>query len=349
MGRLTLADVNRDRYTPGRSLLLFLTDRCPVGCGHCSVDSRRDSPTITDYDLFGRLLDGICEDPALRLVGISGGEPFVERRGLTLAMRRLSAAGKDIALYTSGVWARSGPQPPWITEILPLASCLFLSTDAFHAAAIDDERWVAAARAIGDAGVPIFVQVLDRTEQVAEAQRMLTSAFGDGWPAYAELSFIEPLAYGRGESLFAPPPTQDATSIGPCALLAAPVVRYDGSIAVCCNEAVIMGRGPDRLRRTAGSAEEVGETLATMRQDGLLTAIATVGAGAVTAHPAYASLAGTRVRGICDLCWRLQEATSEPLGDRSDRILTVLPLLVGPSTRDGGPGRARNPIPQGAP
>jgi hypothetical protein len=47
----------------------------------------------------------------------------------------------------------------------------------------------------------------------------------------------------------------------------------------------------------------------------------------VTAHPAYEHLASTPVRGICDLCWRLQEATQAPLGDRGDRVLALLPML----------------------
>lgn len=334
MGKLRIDDVLRDRFTPGRSVLLFLTDRCPVGCGHCSVDSRRDSPTIVDFDVFGEMLDGICADPALRLVGISGGEPFVERRGLTMAMRRLSAAGKDICLYTSGVWARAGDQPAWIREILPLASCLFLSTDGFHANAVDESRFVAAARAIGAAGVPVIVQVLNRPAEVDEATRLLTAAFGPGWSEFADLSFIEPLPYGRGESVFARPPEQRGASVGACTLLAAPVVRYDGRVSACCNEPVIMGRGPERLRRSATSAAELADALDAVREDALLGAIATAGAGAVTAHPTYRELAETKVRGICDLCWRLQEATAAPLGDRGDRVLTLLPIFVPAPTRE---------------
>lgn len=324
--RLRVEQVRRDRFAPGRSILLFITDRCPVGCGHCSVDSRPDSPKIRDFALFERLVDGICADPHRRLVGISGGEPFVERRGLTLAMRRLAAADKDIVVYTSGVWARAGRQPQWIVELLPLASCVFLSTDAYHASQIDDERYTAAARAIADAGVPIVVQVIDIPEQVAAARRLLVRAFGPDWPRYADLSPTAPLSHGRGADLFAPPPLQPGATVGRCALLTAPVVRYDGELVVCCNEAVIMGRGPRRLRRTVHDAAELHRALADLERDALLGAIGTVGAGSVTALPEYADLADQPVRGVCDLCWRLQEATPRPLGDRGNRLLTVLPL-----------------------
>jgi organic radical activating enzyme len=335
MQRLRVEDLLRDRFTAGMSVLLFITDRCPVGCAHCSVDSRRDSATITDYVLFEQLIKAICVDKSLRLVGISGGEPFVERRGLTLAMRQLSAAGKNIALYTSGVWARVGDQPAWIREILPMASCVLLSTDGFHAQTVDVARFVAAAQAIHAAGVPVIVQVLNRPEEVGEAKQLLTAAFGAGWAEFADLSYIEPLSYGRGETVFARPPEQPAASVGACSLLAAPVVRYDGKVTACCNEPLIMGRGPERLRRTVTSGAGLAAALDAARGDALLGAIATVGAGAVTAHPAYAHLGATQVRGICDLCWRLQDATSAPLGDRSDQVLMLLPLLAVPTTREG--------------
>jgi hypothetical protein len=328
MRRLRIDEVMRERFTPGKAILLFITDRCPVGCGHCSVDSRRDSPQIRDFALFERLVDGICGDPDRHLVGISGGEPFVERRGLTLAMTKLAAAGKDIVLYTSGVWARAGNQPQWIVDLLPLASCVFLSTDAFHSRTVDDERFAAAARAIAAADVPVIVQVLNVPDQVEAATRALTRAFGVGWAEFVDLSYIEPLPYGRGVGVFARPPAQAGETVGACSLLAAPVVRYDGRSSACCNEPVIMGRGPDRLRRTVRDAAELARALDDMTGDALLQAIATAGAGAVTALPGYTHLAQQQVHGVCDLCWRLQEDTPVPLGDRSNRVLTLLPLVT---------------------
>src|SRR5438309_11102932 len=101
--RLLWREIEEIRRTRGRSTLLFITDRCPVGCAHCSVDSRADSPSITDFELFEQIVDAICARPEVRVVGISGGEPFVERRGLTVAAHKVVDAGKDLVLYTSGV------------------------------------------------------------------------------------------------------------------------------------------------------------------------------------------------------------------------------------------------------
>ncbi len=114
--RLTHDDVEAARHARGRSTLLFITDRCPVGCAHCSVDSRLDSPRITDWALFGQIVDYLCDEPALEVVGISGGEPFVERRGLELLSARLEEAGKSQVVYTSGVWAAADQAPGWVSR-----------------------------------------------------------------------------------------------------------------------------------------------------------------------------------------------------------------------------------------
>jgi pyruvate-formate lyase-activating enzyme len=332
MRRLTLAEVERRRGTPGQSLLLFITDRCPVGCAHCSVDSRRDSATITDFARFEAIVAGICAQPRLSLVGISGGEPFVERRGLTLAVDRLVAAGKELALYTSGVWATPAV-PGWVREVIRPAACVFLSTDAFHAASVAEERFVRAARTIAEEGVWLIVQVLRLPEMVARAERLLRAALGAGYQERAELSLISPLPYGRGAAVFAARERRPGASFGACNSLAAPVVRYDGIVTACCNERVITGHGPERLRRRCASAEELAAGLADLRADPLLGVIGGPGGGALTQHPRFADLAERRFSSICELCWASQQraCTAE---DHPDRLLAAMALL-GRETREG--------------
>ncbi len=133
--RLTLADTVALRATPGATLALFLTDRCPVGCGHCSVSSKVDSPTISDWPLFTGIIDAIAALPSLQAVAITGGEPFAERRGLIHAVQRLAGAGKAVVLFTSGHWARP-TTPAWIADVLALTSTVYLSTDTFHSSGL---------------------------------------------------------------------------------------------------------------------------------------------------------------------------------------------------------------------
>jgi len=326
MSRLTLAEVDQIRNTPGRSVLLFLTDRCPVGCAHCSVDSRPDSPTIRDYQRFSEILDGLCAQPNLTTIGISGGEPFVERRGLTLAAERLVGAGKQLVLYTSGIWATIEP-PTWAREVVRQASCVFLSTDAFHAPSIGDERFARAARTIVDEGVWLIVQVIDRPEMVREAERLLQLAFGSPWRAWAELSLTPALPYGRGESVFHRTSTQPGQQFGRCGALAAPVVRYDGVVTACCNEQIIARLGPDRLRQQVSTGDELGAALARFDQDPVLKVIGRVGAGVLTHQEPFAQLASQEFSSICELCWRMQER-AQPVGEPSNPATVALASLA---------------------
>jgi hypothetical protein len=306
---LTFHEIERIRRQAGASVLLFITDRCPVGCAHCSVNSRRDSPTIHDYAEFRSLVTSLCDMPALKMVGISGGEPFTERRGLSYAVDRLAAAGINIVVYTSGIWGRSERTPSWIRKVLRSVSCVFLSTDAFHGARIDERTFVAAARGIVDEASPLVVQVLDRREMVDRAHHLLDVAFGEEWGDFAEVNVVPPLPYGRGASQFTRARPVAARTFGPCALVRAPVARYDGTVSACCNERVIMGLGPDRLRRQA-EAGDVDAALAELRSDHLLRLIGTVGPGALTGLAEFSDLESEQFSSICDLCWQIVDRGS---------------------------------------
>ncbi|WP_433890223.1 hypothetical protein [Streptomyces sp. CA-111067] len=157
---LTLDEIDAARRQRGRAALLYVTDRCPVGCAHCSVDARPLGGRITDWPRYERVLDLLCAEPALEVVGISGGEPFTERRGLTLAARRLTEAGKLIVPYTSGNWAAAPPPAgSWPREILRASACLILSTDAYHATRLPPQSFINAARTAAEEGTWIAVQV----------------------------------------------------------------------------------------------------------------------------------------------------------------------------------------------
>ncbi|MEA2191708.1 MAG: hypothetical protein QOI73_1829 [Solirubrobacteraceae bacterium] len=323
--RLTHSAIDEIRRTPGRSTLLFITDRCPVGCAHCSVDSRRDSPTITDFALFGEIVDWICGEPGIGVVGISGGEPFVERRGLQLASRRFAEAGKRQVVYTSGVWASAARPPVWIGEVLGRCSCVYLSTDAFHARRLADERYVRAARAIAAAGSWIVVQVLGIGRMREHAEALLHEAFGDGWREHAEIALTMPVTNGRGASVFVHGEKTAGHAFGPCSLATSPVLRYDGLVTGCCNESAIMDAGPQRLRRRAGSAQELAEAVAGFRADPLLEAIGGAGLGVLTRLPRFADLAEQRFGHNCELCWKMLERS--PDRTRPEPLLEAINAL----------------------
>ncbi|MFI6318903.1 radical SAM protein [Nonomuraea sp. NPDC050556] len=294
MRRLRLADIDRLRRTPGRTALLYVTDRCPVGCAHCSVAARPDSPRITDYALFAEVLGGLVHEPSLEAVAISGGEPFAERRGLVMAVEALTAAGKDVVILSSGAW----PSARWVTGVLELTSTVILSTDTFHRATVDLARFRRAVAQARAAGCHVIVQVLSEAPDIPGV----------------EVNMITPLRAGRGRDVFGATRRYGVAELGPCALTASPTVRYDGVVTGCCNESVITGGGPRALRRTATTAEEVRAALTAFRTDPLLRAMGTVQPSDLVR---LAPTADARYTDICGLCWRLHR-------DGDNHLITAL-------------------------
>ncbi len=194
-----------------------------------------------------------------------------------------------------------------------------------------DKRYVHAARAIADAGAWIVVQVLALDGMVERAELLLTEAFGDDLESHAEIRPIRPLDHGRGSTVFEQArPKHHGADFGPCPLVTAPMIRYDGRVTACCNESVIMNRGPARLREQATSRAEVAAAMRGFHQDPLLTVIGEVGLGALTALPRFSDLADQPFRDQCQLCWRL--LAREPDRPAGDPLSAALQLVVGGSS-----------------
>ncbi|MGN9844161.1 hypothetical protein ACTMTI_39150 [Nonomuraea sp. H19] len=317
---LTYECIEAARRRRWASALLYLTDRCPVGCAHCSVDARPDGPRISDWPLFEQVVSVLCSVESFEIVGISGGEPFAERRGLAFATQELVEAGKSVVLYTSGYW---GDPAPWVRRVLGRSSCVVLGTDAFHAARLAGDRVLSAIKAIADAGCWLVLQTIGAEH---EAESLLARALGASWRDHAEIHVTGLLPVGRARGLRAVLPARAGRTFGPCTVADAPVVRYDGRVSACCNETVITGGGPASLRRHARDAAGLRATLDSFKADPLLGFISTHGPGPLT-H--LAGLEDREFRHICQVCWRLMGR----LGENRGGSITALALLTGESAR----------------
>ena len=306
MTRINAEVLDRIRRTPDGSVLLFLTDRCPVGCAHCSVDSTPDGGTVTDYDHLREIVTALAERPDLQNVGISGGEPFSERRGMTVAMDVLGPSDKTIALYTSGIWAGPGGRTTaWHRSILEMVDTVILSTDAFHAARIRENGFRDALTALAATDAWIIVQAIATAKTTAMARTALEEVLGAGWRDRAEIREIPFMPYGRGAAFgLKPRHLGTADELGRCTVADSPVVRYTGSVIACCNEEVQMGRGPDNLRSHARTAADVDTALDRFRDDDQLRLIADLGAGEVARRAGLPE--DRRYGSICELCWEVR-------------------------------------------
>lgn len=325
--RLTLAEIEGKRSTPGASALLFITDRCPVECEHCSVASLRTSPSIRDYDDFGALLGQLTVVEGLEMIGISGGEPFAERRGLEMAFGVL-APGHDLVVYTSGYWAKGRSAPSWVGRILARSASVFLSPDAFHARRLGDDVQVRAVQAVLDSGAPLVLQLVDEPGARDRAGILLQQA-GATDACDVEVNLVPRLAYGRSAALLIDKPRLAAERLPRCGATASPVVRYDRTMTACCNEGVIMGGGPARLRRQVdGRVDAVGEAMRGFQSDSWIAAMASVGPAGIAEHPRFRTAGQASFRDTCDFCWRMQQDADEDVLSH-DRLLAILAHVGG--------------------
>jgi hypothetical protein len=320
--RLTLAGIEAARAVRGRAALLYLTDRCPVGCAHCSVDALPLGPRTAGAERFEQVLDLLCAEPAPAVVGISGGEPFLERAALTRAVRRLTGAGKLVVPYSSGYWGRTGAPPSWVREVLRLSSCLVLGADAYHAARLPAGTLANAVRAAVEEGTRVVCQVLEGDAELRAAEEVLRQALGDGWEGYAEIGPVPLLPYGRAAGLLPDGVARPLSGAGRCAVAGTPVVGYDGRVSACCNEVVAAGRGPAALRHRSTDPA----VLSRLAADPYLTVLGALGASALTALPRLHDLATEPVTGLCDLCWRITARGT----DHPD--IRALALVAGPGS-----------------
>jgi organic radical activating enzyme len=323
--RLNVRAIEALRRERGRLVTLVVTDRCPVGCGHCNVDSRADGETIEDFARYDEILAALAVETEIEVVAVTGGEPFVERQGLALATRRLTAAGKQVAVYTSGMWAAHARVPGWIHDVLARCECVVLSTDRFHADAVGPETLIRAAREVIAAEAWLIVQVLDEGDAHKQAAELLNQAFGGRWDQHAEIAVVEPLRQGRGLGCFRPRERVVGHSFGACPQLATPTIRYDGVLVACANETVGLGLGPERLRQRFASADQLRAGLARLRSDPLVRVLAEAGFSTLVRHPKLRELGQERYEDRCGLCWK---ALAELGPDRAGRVDPDLDALA---------------------
>ena len=122
LGWQEIEDIRNER---GRSTLLFITDRCPVGCAHCSVDSRRDSPTITDFELFGEIVEWLARSRTTT----SSASPAASRSSSAAGCRSPRGGSPRRASGSSSTRAASGRSGPTRRRGSP--TCSIAATTVF--------------------------------------------------------------------------------------------------------------------------------------------------------------------------------------------------------------------------
>jgi hypothetical protein len=328
--RFRQADFEARRWTPGAMMGIVLTDRCPVGCAHCSVSALMDDAGPEVNPDFAAQVRELAELPGCEVVFITGGDPFVHLDELVAAVTALTDAGKRVVVHTSGYWGDDDAVVARAATLLDRVSTLVFGVDLYHRKGVPDAALTGAMARAHAHGCWVVAQVIVGARQPDHkgyALRMLEAALGAGWPAWAEIDENPPLEQGRAARLQrfrqAPRPP------GRCDVVNRRMLRFDGELTACCNEGVLQGAGPAGLRRQVGAAHGVEAALAELAGDPLVRLVHALPTGA--AYELASSVAGVApepVAGTCDACWRTGELLAAMSEEQRARVALLADVLV---------------------
>jgi len=268
---LRLPELERLRATPHAAVAYLMTERCTAACRHCSVRATATSAPAAPVERVRAWVRSIGEAPATRVLGITGGEPFLEREALSAALEEARAAGLQTVVYTNAYWAPSASKARQVLAGLPPIDLIQFGADRFHGEFVPLENLRHATEAALELDCGVWFQICD-TEWVSYAAE-LKSAIGErAWEA-CDVSLVPILSVGRAaDNAFDEDQTEVPIPEGGCAALATPMVRPDGSVIACCSEHAYVA---DRPGLTLGHLEETpyAEIVARALTDAVLTII----------------------------------------------------------------------------
>ncbi|WP_291321815.1 radical SAM protein [Desulfonatronospira sp.] len=221
-----------------KTVLLFVTRKCPLKCKHCSVEAGPEYNESIPLFVVDSWMRGIRETKTVELINISGGEPFTN---IDLLKKILSAAenyGMKVVVGTSGFWASNPVNAKRVIESLPLFTVLQISADEFHEKFVPIERIKHATIAALEKNINIVITFVNNNN-ISFKDRFY-KLMGDNLIREIEFLEINLRAMGRAakNNLVIDRHTHDLPE-GACDRLNAPVVKYDGNVMACCHDELI--------------------------------------------------------------------------------------------------------------
>lgn len=237
-----------------RSVIVFLTFRCPVRCATCNTAGRPEDDHVLTPDRLSHFLPVLKSAAHPVYVIWTGGEPFEAFDSLTAGIRMASELGFSSEILTSGCWY--GDHPAYLAELAESGTFrIRISLDAEHQRAVDIETVHSLVDDILVRGIPLgftlrripgllpepgdyMAELLQRHPELRSVQERSSRLFHVLPTIPADL-----------------PPDQGASGVaadpGPCRLgFRDLVIGPDGRIYPCCG---LFGIGIDD-RVSAGDA-----------------------------------------------------------------------------------------------
>lgn len=294
------------------TLIVRTTERCEVGCNHCSINA-----TPRGRDAARTLIESVLPDARAAGVGLihfSGGEPLLHA-DLEQFVRTAEENGLFVELTTS-TWTKRSDNP--ILRIAALRQAglqrVMLSYDAAHARQVDIGHYAEFMREALDQNIEVCACIVEWPGSEWTLERVRAECGERGCTVdQVDWCRIGLSVVGRAAGRHAPPAEPEGSASVLAArcpyVLTAPTLAPDGTVFLCPNL-----ESRSRLFRL-GSVHEipVGEILASLEASRFYRSLALHGPGRLL------TLLGDQADGasmpvdMCGACQRLlQEAERQP-------------------------------------
>ena len=242
---MRIADIAEATFRFHHAVYVSLTEKCPIRCRHCFVESAPTREEQADVAAFTRWIEGVAATPGLRVAFFSGGEPFSHPLALRAALQACHRHGVCGIVCTSGFFGKSDLSTERLLDAFPEIECLYISTDPFHEEFVPLD-WLRRVAQIADRrGILVGFQIVDDDPENSLFMRRFGEIVGFDVVPRDRIVMVPLAKQGRAErELTAAEEAQvrrpqghglSAVSQQPCAWLATPWIREDGVVSACPN------------------------------------------------------------------------------------------------------------------
>ena len=228
----------RRRYF--ENLGIILTEKCNIKCAHCIFDCNHTSINQLDESTIKNLITQAANIEMIKLIGFTGGEPFLEYDKLVRLVDFTSSIGMMASVITNGFWAESFGEAVKKLERLSNLNNLAVSTDRFHQKFIPVHKVKNVIKACHELSILCYVRISYLNDPAAEIQ-LINNQLKDVEEYYVlESQPVTPS--GRAASQI------DAKTLfeydvkrTPCISPDRPIISSVGTLLACCGPPVNWG------------------------------------------------------------------------------------------------------------
>lgn len=306
-----------------RMVYISLTQKCPLRCRHCFVESGPDREEHADIEAYRRWIDGIIAKPDVEILLFSGGEPFNHSHALRYGLERCNAAARYSIVCSSAFWARTADSAARFLDKYPTFSCLWISTDTFHEEFVPLSYVRNAVEVANRRGIFPVIQVVDEGEASNAFLVRLRDEVGADLIKDDQVYLVPLDSVGRARTeLVALPnesrstkPTWSNVRSSPCPWLGTPWLHEDGVLCACPNlEVYKSAQHPLKLGNL--SETDFSSISSQAEHDDFIQALRVYGPRALVDSMPLQQWGwdpdSLRGEGICDLCHSLAQAPDLP-------------------------------------